>query len=209
MQIKSRICLGVIFASFLVSHATFAQSSVIDKGKVVAERACQACHGEEGRSEDKSIPSIGGFSAVAIMDLLDTYKNDGRPASKVLMDDGTQSDMVQVVEENSESDLRAVALYYASLEWQPIMQPFDQQMAKRGSKIHGVKCGKCHLKEGGIPESDYALLLGQWKEYLVQQFADFDSRERRMASKMQQKYDSLSEADKLALIELYASAGKY
>ena len=185
------------------------EDSAITQGKELAKKECQACHGSEGRSEVETIPSIGGFSETAILDLLETYKRDLRPASAVQLEDGTESDMKEVVKRLSDEDLVLAAKYYASLEWQPNEQEFDKDLALRGSRVHGVKCGKCHLKGGSIPESDHALLSGQWRGYLEKQFADFDSRARRMSSKMQQKYDTLSEKDKAALLELYASAGRY
>ena len=180
-----------------------------DPGEILVERECQSCHGRDGRSEQPEIPSIGGFSEVAILDLLETYEIDGRPARVVELDDGTESDMKTIVDGLSAEDKQLAAAYYAGMTWTPHEQKFDQELAKRGSRVHAVKCGKCHLKEGRVPESDHALLSGQWRAYLEQQFKDFDSRKRRMASKMQQKYDTLSDADKVALLELYASAGRY
>ena len=185
------------------------EEPVLIQGKDLVEKECMACHGTEGRSEVETIPSIGGFSETAILDLLETYKNDQRSASIVQLEDGTESDMKEVVKKLTDADLVLAAKYYASLEWQPIEQEFDKNLAKRGSRVHGVKCGKCHIREGSVPESDHALLSGQWREYLKRQFTDFDSRARRMSSKMQQKYDTLSDKDKAALLELYASAGRY
>lgn len=185
------------------------QDSAATQGKQLVESECGACHGPDGRSEVKTIPSIGGFSETAILDLLETYKKDGRPATVVRLEDGSESNMKEVVKSVSDADLELAAKYYASVEWQPIEQPFNKDLARRGSRVHKVKCGKCHIREGSIPESDHALLSGQWRDYLEQQFSDFDSRARRMASKMQQKYDTLSKEDKAALLELYASAGKY
>lgn len=199
----------VLLASVLLFTSAYAEESTLAKGKALVEKECSGCHGPDGRSEVNTIPSIGGFSETAILDLLETYKKYGRPATEVRLEDGTESDMKEVVKSVSDSDLRLAAKYYASLEWQPNKQEFDSNLARRGSRVHGVKCGKCHLREGSIPESDHALLSGQWREYLEQQFADFDSRARRMSSKMQQKYDTLSEEDKAALLELYASAGRY
>ena len=39
------------------------------------------------------------------------------------------------------------------------------------------------------------------------EFEDFDSGARRMVDKMKAKYETLSNADKAALIEFYASGG--
>ena len=186
-----------------------ALSAFADTGEEIAERECRECHGPLGRSEQPDIPSIGGFSEFAIMDLLDSYALGFRQARPVVLEDGSEKDMLEVVESMSEDAIEVVAVYYAAQTWQPHEQPFDAEQARRGARIHARKCAKCHLKEGSVPEADHALLAGQWRDYLAAEFRDFDSGARRMADKMKQKYDTLSSADKAALLELYVSAGKY
>ena len=143
------------------------------------------------------------------MDLLDSYRLGFRQARVVELDDGSETDMARIVESLSEEAIEAVAIYYAEQELIPHEQPFDGDLARRGARIHSVKCGKCHPRGGSVPEADHALLAGQWREYLVGEFRDFDSGARRMADRMKQRYDSLSADDKRALLELYVSAGAY
>lgn len=194
----------------MVTHASnsLANDDSSELGRQIVERECEACHGKDGVSDTTTTPSIGGFSETAILDLLATYQDNARPANAVVLEDGSERTMNDVVQQVSQSEREQSAKYYASLTWKPHEQSFDRKLAVKGKRIHRAKCGKCHIKEGSVPEADHALLLGQWRDYLVQQFSDFDSRERRMASKMQQKYDSLSAGDKVALIELYASGGQ-
>ena len=52
-------------------------------GEEVAEQ-CNECHGEGGHSETPDIPSIAGFSMLATMDLLDTYRLGLRQARTVM-----------------------------------------------------------------------------------------------------------------------------
>ncbi len=200
---------SIFFWAIAVSLPSLAESEPLQRGAMLAEEECQECHGKDGRSHEPSIPSIGGFSETAILDLLQTYKEEARPAQTIELEDGTETNMYDVVESLSAEELETIANYYANLDWQPIDQWFDKDMAKQGARIHGVKCGKCHLREGRIPESDHAILAGQWREYLEIQFEDFSNGARRMASKMQQKFDSLSDRDKELLLELYVSAGQY
>ena len=178
-------------------------------GARIADRECAECHGPQGRSERPDIPSIGGFSEFAIMDLLESYSLGFRQARAVELEDGSETDMARIVEAMSEEDIEAVAIYYANQEWVPHEQPFDANLARRAARIHSVKCGKCHPRGGSVPEADHALLAGQWREYLAGEFRDFDSGARRMADKMKQRYDTLSDADKAALLEYYVSAGRY
>ena len=174
-----------------------------------AERECGVCHGKNGVSEKSSIPSIGGFSDSAILDLLTTYEHDFRIARRVQLDDGTETDMVEVLEAFSQPELEAIALYYSEQTWTPIEQDYDREAAAEGARLHKVKCNKCHMKGGSIPESDHALMAGQWREYLEAEFKNFDDGSRRMSSKMQQKYETLNANGKQAIIEFYVSAGDF
>lgn len=180
-----------------------------ETGEEIANRLCVDCHGEFGRSETTDIPSIGGFSEYAIEDLLDTYRQGFRKARTVTLEDGSENDMQQVVDALSDAEIKAVARYYSEQAWQPHDQPFDAELARRGAAVHSRKCGKCHPKGGSVPDADHALLSGQWRDYLAGEFAAFSRGERRMADKMKKKFDTLSDADKAALLELYASAGNY
>ena len=178
------------------------------QGEEVASR-CNECHGERGHSETPDIPSIAGFSMLATMDLLDTYRLGLRNARTVTMPDGSETSMEEVAESLSEEDELAVVIYFANQEWRPHDQPFDADLARRGARIHEEKCDRCHYEGGSDPESDLPLSAGQWREYLVAEFDNFDSGRRAMSDKMKEKYDTLSAADKQAIIELYVSAGNY
>lgn len=67
--------------------ALWNQSVRADAAEIAAraEKECGICHGKGGVSEKLSIPSIGGFSNSAILDLLTTYENDPRKARRVLL----------------------------------------------------------------------------------------------------------------------------
>lgn len=182
-------------------------ASEID-GAEIAGR-CDGCHGEAGRSEQPDVPSIGGFSEFAILDLMETYRAGLRKARRHELPDGTETDMVEISRSLPEKELEAVARYYAAQAWQPHEQEFDAALARRGALIHDIKCGKCHSEGGSVAEDDLPIMAGQWREYLEMEFADFDSGSRRMADKMKEKYDTLGAGDKKAIIELYVSAGNY
>ena len=174
----------------------------------IAER-CNECHGEAGHSEKQDVPSIGGFSEFGIMDLMESYRAGFREARKYQLPDGTETDMAEISRSLSEEELEAVALYYACQTWQPHQQEFDAALARRGAQIHDIKCDKCHSEGGSVAQDDLAIMSGQWRRYLEMEFEDFDSGSRRMADKMKEKYDTLSEDDKRAILELYVSAGNY
>lgn len=168
---------------------------------------CDQCHGPSGRSEDSRVPSIGGFSEYAIIDLLESYRIGFRLARTFALPDGTETDMVEISQALSDAEIEAVAVHYSVAEWRPHKQPFDAALAKRGAEIHSANCDKCHSAGGSVAEDDLAILAGQWREYLSMEFEDFDRGTRRMVDKMKAKYQTLSAADKAALVEFYASAG--
>ncbi|MDE0271682.1 MAG: c-type cytochrome [Gammaproteobacteria bacterium] len=184
------------------------EPSIAEAGERVASQ-CAECHGEGGRSQTRDVPSIAGFSMLATMELLDTYRRGLREARTVELPDGTKTDMVEVVDSLSNADEWAVVIYYANQQWQPHEQPFDADLARQGAEIHAEKCDRCHYDGGRDPESDLPISAGQWREYLVAEFDNFDSGRRAMSDKMREKYDTLSAAEKRAIIELYVSAGEY
>lgn len=177
------------------------------EGRAIAEEQCDQCHGPSGHSEDPLVPSIGGFSEYAMIDLLESYRIGFRLARPVNLPDGTETDMVEISRALSDAEIEAAAVHYSVATWRSHKQPYDAALAKRGAEIHSTKCDKCHSGGGSVPEDDLAILAGQWREYLQMEFEDFDSGSRRMVDKMKAKYETLSAADKAALVEFYVSAG--
>ena len=172
----------------------------------ISER-CDLCHGTNGRSTNEDVPSIGGFSEYGIVDLLESFRNGNREARLYKTPDGEETDLQQISRSLSEEDTVAVAQHYAKQKWQPQEQAFDIAQARRGARVHDIKCDKCHSEYGGVAEDDFAIMLGQWREYLEMEFQDFDSGARKMAPKMKEKYDTISAQDKQAILELYVSGG--
>ena len=195
-------------ADFDLGLPGWAPDGVAAEGPVIAEQ-CDQCHGPSGHSEDSLVPSIGGFSEYAIIDLLESYRIGFRLARPVTLPDGTETDMVEISRALSGEEIEAVAVHYSLATWRPHEQTFDAVLAKRGAEIHKAKCGKCHSEGGSVAEDDLAILAGQWRDYLEMEFEDFDSGTRRMVAKMKAKFETLSDADKAALLEFYVSAGNH
>ena len=184
------------------------QAGLKGTGNELVDR-CNACHGEGGQSDTPDIPSIGGFTDFAIMELFNTYRLGLRKARTVALLDGTETNMEEVVASLSEEDEWTVSAYFSKQRWRPPDQPFDADLAALGAEIHDERCDNCHHDGGRDPDFDLPITAGQWREYLVAEFDNFDSGRRKMSEKMKKKYDTLTAADKRAIIELYVSAGKY
>ena len=197
--------VGTVFSVVMLAAA--APVLAVD-GAAIAD-GCNQCHGEAGRSETPDVPSIGGFSEFGILDLIESYREGHRQARTHTLPDGTETDMAEISQSLSDEELDAVALYYSEQTWRPQEQEFDVALARRGAQIHDIKCDKCHSEGGSVAEDDLAIMSGQWREYLVMEFEDFDNGSRRMAKKMKEKYDTLSPEDKAAILEMYVSGGNY
>ena len=153
---------------------------------------CSACHGDRGQSDTPDIPSIGGFTGFAIMELLNTYRLGLRKARTVALPDGTETNMEEVVASLSEDDEWTVSAYFSKQRWRPPDQPFDADLAALGAEVHDERCDNCHHDGGRDPEFDLPITAGQWREYLVAEFENFDSGRRKMSEKMKKKYDTLT-----------------
>ncbi len=166
---------------------------------------CDKCHGKNGNSEDEKVPTIAGFSAATLEDILHEYQDGDRPAVKYKPKDGDETDMVEISKKLSDDQIKEVAKHYAAQKFIPHKQSFDAKLAKKGAKIHKHKCEKCHSDGGSNPEDDAAILAGQWRAYLEHQFKLIAEHKREVPKKMRKKFKKLKEKHIKALIEYYVS----
>ena len=190
-----------IAASLLVS-TPFA---VMADGASIAKDKCAACHGEDGNSTDGKVPSIAGFSTDGLVEMIQAYKSGDRHGDKYKPKDGEETDMNAVTKDMSEDDINEVSAFFAGKTFKAAEQEADAKLAEAGAKIHEKSCEKCHSEGGKSSEDDTAILAGQWKTYLHDQFEEFSEGERDMPKKMKKKFAKLSDDDKKALLEYYAS----
>ena len=166
---------------------------------------CDHCHGKNGNSEDEKVPSIAGFSAVTLEEIIEDYKSGERPADKYKPKDGDETDMLEISKKLSDDDIKKIAAHYAGQKFIPQKQPFDAALAKKGAKVHKKNCEKCHADNGSNADDDAAILAGQWRSYLKRQMDLILAKERTVPKKMRKKIKKLKEGDVEALIEFYAS----
>jgi len=188
---------GLLLAALLLVAAPAMASKLTDK--------CDNCHGKDGNSTDEKVPTIAGFSAVTIEEIMEEYRSGERPADKYKPKNGEETDMVAIAKKLSDDQIKAVAEHYASKTFKPHKQPFDAKLAKRGAKVHKKRCEKCHSDNGSNADDDAAILAGQWRAYLERQFELIQSKERQVPKKMWKKFKKLKPGDDKALIEFYVS----
>ncbi len=200
-EIKRLAAIAGLAVMVAMPAASFADGAAIAKDK------CGACHGDDGNSSDPKVPSIAGFSAVTITDMLEAYRSGDRKGDKYKPKNGDETDMNEVAKNLGEADAQAVAEFFAKQTFKKAPNQFDAALAKKGAKIHDKRCEKCHSEGGTLADDDAAILGGQWKEYLEEEFRKLSAGERPMPKKMKKKFKKLNDEQKKALIEYYASGG--
>lgn len=170
---------------------------------------CNDCHGEKGVSSDSDIPSIAGFSETTIFDMLIAYTDETRIARSSKFRHGDtqrpETDMLSIAKELSEEHIEAIASYYSEQISVPAKQNFDAELAKKGEKLHQVRCTRCHEDGGSSADDDTGILAGQWLPFLQQTIKDYRSGERETEGGMKKQLDKLSEKQIEELIHFYAS----
>ncbi len=161
---------------------------------------CAGCHGFNGVSKGPATPSIAGFSAEYLTELLKAYKS-GDAASTI---------MGRIAKGYSDEELAQVAEIYSKKKFVNAPdQKFDEKLAKKGKKLHNKYCEKCHADGGTAADDDSGLLAGQWTPYLQATLADFHAGTREMPKKMKKKVKKLlkkeGEDGIKALLSYYAS----
>ena len=188
----------LISASLLIASPMMAFAD----GASIAKDKCSACHGEDS---DGKVPSIAGFSKDGIVEMMMAYQSGDRKSDQYEPEGGKATDMNAVTKDMSAEDIGAVASFYAGKSFKPAAQDSDADLAAKGAKVHEKSCEKCHAEGGKSAEDDTAILAGQRKPYLETEFGKFAAGDRDMPKKMKKKFDGLSDDDKKALLEYYAS----
>jgi len=195
---KKRLLCVILGASFITIGAAQA-----DVGKLVKE--CDDCHGKNGNSTEQKVPTIAGFSAATLEDIMTQYKKGDRQGVKYKKKGKKETDMNEIAKKLSEGDIKALAAHYAKQTFKPHKQKFNAKLAKRGAKKHDRKCEKCHSDGGTNADDDAAILAGQWRGYLEEQFDLIKKGDRTVPKKMRKKFRKVKDKDLKALIEYYVS----
>ncbi|OOG22476.1 cytochrome c subunit of flavocytochrome c sulfide dehydrogenase [Thioalkalivibrio denitrificans] len=189
---KRSITLAAVLAAVLGSGSAWATQPPSAK---MLSLNCASCHGYEGVSVGPATPSIAGMSEeYFIMTMLD-YKDGRRPAT--VMD--------RIAAGYTEQEIEIMASYFASLQYRPAPQPFDEVKARRGAEVHEQSCSRCHSENATVAEDDSMILAGQWKPYLAFSIEDFNAHDRAQPRRMRRGMVELSDEDVEALLHFYAS----
>ncbi|HVC29287.1 MAG TPA: c-type cytochrome [Gammaproteobacteria bacterium] len=200
------IALLTVFALFMVMASGTASAAA-----PAAFHECEACHGTNGVSTDKSIPIIAGMSAFYLDGELQAYQKGLRPCPKTKYPKDAAkpaTDMCDMAKKLSPADSTAIDKYLASQPFVPATQSFDPKLAAIGKQIHSQDCELCHTDGGSVADDDAGILAGQWTPYLQETFKEYVSGKRVAPDKMKPKIAALTPDKINALLQYYASEGK-
>ncbi len=163
-----------------LSPLTWAAHGNAQKGRVIADSVCFACHGIDGVSPIPTQPHLAAQQPDYLVKQLNDMKSiNGAPP---LRNNPIMSGVVSML---SDEDIRNVAAWYAT---QPpkLSQATHTKLAAVGQKLwragdvdRGVPaCSGCHGPTGeGIP-APYPRLSGQYSEYTEIQLQHFKNGSR-------------------------------
>lgn len=112
---------------------------------------CNGCHGGEGNSDKTSVPSIAAQDRQYLASALRAYKDGSRHFE----------DMNTVARDLNDSQINALATYYAQLPLKPLL---NRTLIE--AKHLALKCDRCHGERGFSQLPSNPRLAGQSESYL-------------------------------------------
>lgn len=205
---------GALLVLGMVGLVPVQAAEQLERGEIIAREgngrggvACMSCHGLEGEGDAAGgFPRLAGMPEAYLAKQLRDYSDGSRESPIMTPFAGTLSD----------TDLQAVAAYYASLEAFELptayraADPGDaaEWLAKRGDWEATIPaCNQCHGPNGqGVGES-FPPLAGQHAGYLAAQLEAWreGSRQNDPDGLMAGVASRLSDAQIAAITDYYAT----
>ncbi|MDB5518961.1 MAG: cytochrome c [Tardiphaga sp.] len=158
-------CFAIIPLSLAFAWNKSASADSIEEKTQI----CAACHVENGKPIDKTIPTIWGQQQGYLYIQLRDFKRGDR-----------KNEIMQPIASTMERpDMLEIAEYFSKKPWPDLGQPqAPKPVADRAVRANGsVGCTGCHLDrfqgDGTVPR-----LAGMSREYLTKTIDDFRSRAR-------------------------------
>lgn len=109
---------------------------------------CRDCHGEDGNSVKREVPSLAGQNPYYLMEQFESFLSGRRHLIK----------MKDKVQRLSPDQRIAMAVWYSKQTPKPVGG--DPQLAEQGKPLYLDRCAKCHGTDGRL-DKGYAYLAGQ------------------------------------------------
>jgi cytochrome subunit of sulfide dehydrogenase len=185
----------VVFAMILTG---FVCSAHAGDGIEPLANTCNNCHGVNGVSVGKSMPSIGGLPEAYLKNILMEWKAGTRYSAT----------MGRLIKGYSDEQIAALATYFSKKPWTPAAQKTDAKLVKLGKDVT-KRCATCHGDTGVSEDKDTPNLNGQWAGYLELEAMKYRDDAVGMPNKQMRKAaQKLSEEEVKAVAEFYASQKK-
>ncbi len=152
--VKTAVLIGVaaMAAPFCSAQTDFPRQAV-----------CVACHGAQGKSDIKGVPSLAGQPKLFIENQLVLIREGVRdiPSMKGMLDGLTDDEVI------------VIAKYYAGLSLTEIPVDKDPELFAQGEKLaQGMRCGICHLPNY-VGREQIPRLAGQRDDFLLHSLLQF------------------------------------
>lgn len=189
----------MVLAAVLAAAAFSLPAGAADaaRGAVVAAERCAACHGMDGKSNVAEIPRLAGQQPGFITLQMILFREGIRQAPA----------MQAPTEKLSDTDVEAVAAYFASLPSAPPedRSPRDAALMARGQAISAARnCGVCHLPTYA-GRAQMPRLTHQHEGFLAHTMAEYrDGQRIGIDTQMNGAVQGLSDADIAALAHYLA-----
>ena len=169
---------------------------------------CELCHGQDGVSTDRNVPTIAGQPEALIANAHEQFKDWARPCTRFAgAGNGGEADgssMCSVAASLDSGTINRIAEYYSGKTFRAAVQSFDRDLAVQGAQLHQMYCASCHPNGGGT--AGYAGRLGgQWIPYLRRAIAQIRQEEMQVPSIMEHKMSQFSDTEIEALLHFWAS----
>ncbi len=162
---------GWLFRGVIILGLCLGAGAAPAIAETIAEKVevCAACHGQDGKPIDRTIPIIWGQQLGYIYVQLRDFKRGDR-----------KNEIMQPIASSfDKDDMLAIAEYFSTKRWPDLGQPRAPKdvSARAASANRSVGCTGCHLDQfqgdGTVPR-----LAGQSVQYLTKTIADFRTRAR-------------------------------
>jgi cytochrome subunit of sulfide dehydrogenase len=182
-------------AVLLLAAGLCAQAGPVRTAPMLAQ-PCAGCHGTNGASAGEYMPSIAGLDKGYLYAVMSDYKSGLRPATI----------MGRIMKGYTESEIWAIAGYYAAQPWTAAAAKAKAKALARGQALHARLCETCHGEGGRDQDDESPRLAGQWAGYLHYALDTCRARGARCRPPdMGSRIKGLSDADIEALATFYAS----
>jgi cytochrome subunit of sulfide dehydrogenase len=206
-MVLERISYAKLACTALLGMSLTGAALAADINKLI--EPCASCHGKDGNSNEKDVPSIAGYSEEYLSRTLKRYQNKERPCVETEIRSGSKkgskTDMCKIAAELSADDIAQIGEFFVAQTFVRTAQPFDAELARKGKSVHNKSCYTCHGESGSLPGDHAGILAGQKMAYLRQQIKFFKEGKRPMSKKMKPKLEALDDSEIEAVINYFGS----